>query len=389
MNTFPITLLSLLADLVFAAESQRPYATPLVPFTTTNTSQTLPSVTRRPFTTPLVPLPPLTSNKLHSGSATTSNPKVPANTNSPKAPLNVAYIAYGYQDQWAGNTDTSKPPIDILPLAQRNSTVDALFINPCSLESQTPSAPSCHGWPFPVSQYWTQIWPMYQEVQAQGILLSASFGGFGSDTFHLLAQDWEKYYPPIPTFLRQNKFDGIDLDIEPSFENSYVPHLSLALQLVNSLRNDMGPEFLITLCPIDSDMYEFRNRKFSGFSTWELDQYATTRDSHGNAMKSINFFTPQFYEGGGEPSVGYYEELIGNGGWDPRRVAMLVLTSHDYRGYMNLSEIEGMAKGLRERYGDGTFGGVGGYEYARAGETDGVERWEWYEQIGEALGLAP
>lgn len=89
----------------------------------------------------------------------------------------------------------------------------------------------------------------------------------------------------------------------PSFKEYYVPSLSLALNLVQSLRHDLGPGFLITMCPIDSDMYQFRNRRYSGFSTWDLDQVATTTGSDGSKMKSINFFIPQFYEGGHPPSV--------------------------------------------------------------------------------------
>ncbi|KAK4496149.1 hypothetical protein PRZ48_012128 [Zasmidium cellare] len=313
----------------------------------------------RPFTAPIATPPPTSAVPTHAEPASS---QIPANTHGPKAPRNVAFVAYAYDDQWDG-TNTSKPAIDVDALYQDQTGVDTLVINPCDVNENNPAVPQCHGWDFINSTYWEQIWPSYQSVQANGILLIASYGGYGSNTFQLLNQSWDTYYPPNVNMLKTYKFDGIDFDIEPS-NDDYVPPLSLALKLVNSIRSDMGQEFIITFTPVSSDLWETGSTDYSGFSSWQLDQEATTTGADGTYV-------------------------ISNGNWDPSRVVLLAPgTSTVGGGWVNLTTLEAVAKNLTDKYGQGKFGGVGGYEYARAGEADDVTNWQWFKDVSQAQGIA-
>lgn len=88
--------------------------------------------------------------------------------------------------------------------------------------------------------------PMWRDVaalQAKGLKATALLGGAAPGTYTRLDQNFGMYYPPIRDALRNYKLDGIDLDVEEPFTEA------TAERLINQLRTDFGPSFLITLAP--------------------------------------------------------------------------------------------------------------------------------------------
>lgn len=67
---------------------------------------------------------------------------------------------------------------------------------------------------------------------------------------------------------------------------------------------------------------------------------------------------------------------------------MLASTSKANSGWVDITTLEGIAQQLTSQYGVGKFGGIGGFEYARAGESDGITNWEWFKDLSQAQGIA-
>lgn len=151
-------------------------------------------------------------------------------------------------------------------------------------------------------------------------------------------------------------------------------------RLARQLDADMGHHFILTAAPVASAMSNRGN--LDNVSWSDLDKMAVNpRRPHG---KLFNWYNTQFYDGwGSAASTASYDTVI-SAGWDPSRIVMGVLTSAT-AGYPwePTSVLAKTIASLKAKYED--FGGVFGWEYGIAGQTDGLTPVQWTAAIGHDL----
>ena len=104
-------------------------------------------------------------------------------------------------------------------------------------------------------------------------------GGAARGTFALLDgsdASFETHYLLLRDFLRTHRLDGLDLDIEEPMA------LASVIRLIDRLRADFGPRFLITLAPVamalivDQRIENYAEFSY-GMSFWVLSAFAAER----------------------------------------------------------------------------------------------------------------
>ena len=243
----------------------------------------------------------------------------------------------------------------------------------------------------------TPVWEEARILQRAGIKVLGLLGGAAQGTFQRLdgpAADFERYYVPFRKQVEWAQLDGLDLDVEEDMS------LAGMVRLIDRLRADFGPDFLLTMAPVRTALSG--GRHLSGFSYFELEK----------AMgRHIAWYNTQFYCNWGEAdSTEHYDGIIAKG-WDPSKVVLgLVTNPGNGAGYVDGELLMEMLKALRESYP--SFGGVMGWEYfnsdmyaqskpdgkrdkegnADKGEdasgasgTGGVKRWLWVDSLNKVL----
>ena len=292
----------------------------------------------------------------------------------------VAYWGKFHEDD-GGN---GGPYLPLLPLIHNNSGITDLLLFVCDLHNNTPYLTV--GGEAPDNTTWlpTEFWDDVHTLQANDINVLASFGGYESNMFLLMEQDFDFYYPILRDFLRNFSLSGIDLDIEPSTNTltSFATGETI-LKLLKQLNWDFGSDFLITLAPVAVDLTgQYNPDFFSGFNYQLMDNMAV--DDNGNHI--ISWFNGQFYNGFGNcNSTAVYDQAIQYGAYDPSRIVWLVAADYtDANDWCNINELGRVAGELAQNYTN--FGGVGGYEYYYAGVSDNLTRIEWYQELAGAIG---
>jgi chitinase len=170
--------------------------------------------------------------------------------------------------------------------------------------------------------------------------------------------------------------DGLDIDIEEKV------NISVPLRLLNSLYQDMGPSFILTMTPLAAALADKDGYNLSGFSYSELEKLATIP---GSDSKLVSWYNAMFY-GGFARSISFYKSCV-DAGWDPSRLVMGVLDCADDgqpNGFVNITTLSKTIRDLKRAYNG--FAGVAGWEYYNAGLTDGETKpWAWVKRIGETL----
>ncbi|KAI9744627.1 MAG: Cyclin-dependent kinase catalytic subunit [Claussenomyces sp. TS43310] len=265
--------------------------------------------------------------------------------------------------------------LSLLPLLDDNTGVTHVILAMLHLNT-SPGDIHLNNDP-PNSTSFDSAWSDVKTLQSNGIKVMGCLGGAGDGSYGHLADDFDSYYQPLlNNVIKPYALDGLDLDIESS------TNISVPLQLINALYNDMGPDFLITLTPVASALQSPSGGDLSVFSYFDLDSQAVVS---GTTTKLVSWYNAQFYSGFGDPSSPSDYESIINAGWDPSRVVMGVLDSaNDGSGEVAVGTLESTIESLHSEYS--TFGGVYGWEYFDAGSSDGdANPWQWVQQIGNAL----
>ena len=229
---------------------------------------------------------------------------------------------------------------------------------------------------------YTQLWDEVLVLQDSGIKVLGMLGGAAKGSFARLDYSesrtdvplarFEAYYLPLRDMLLRYSLDGIDLDVE---EEMSLPGM---VHLIDRLKGDFGPNFIITLAPVATALMAGR-RHLSGFDHRMLE-----------AMRgsSIAWYNAQFYNGwGGLENTEAYDEIMRNG-WPPEKVVAGMLTNpkHGGSGYVPLELSAAVLSLLVERYPG--FGGVMGWEYWDALPQEGGERaWMWAYCMGLCMGM--
>ena len=215
------------------------------------------------------------------------------------------------------------------------------------------------------------LWPEMKTLQQSGVKVHMMLLGW----YHLLEMNstsWDIFYPPIHDALEKYGFDGMDIDIEDA-GTKHPFSLNGTVKLIDQLRKDFGPDFLITFAPVASQMSGGTAK--TSFSYEELEKMR---------KDDIAWYNVQFYNGFGSlASTDNYEAIIKNG-WTPDRIVAGMPTSSIWHGWAPLDKVAGTVKTLVDKYP--TFAGIDGWEYTN-GQPGGQKKpWEWAKWAAQAVG---
>jgi hypothetical protein len=258
--------------------------------------------------------------------------------------------------------------ISILPLIQQPNIAVTHVILAAIHINEDPSALTLNDHS-PSDPRFTTLWAELRVLQASGVKVLGMLGGAAPGTYARLDQDsegvgfsdsFEAYYAPLAALVRERSLDGLDLDVEESMS------LAGIVRLVDRLRADFGPEFLITLAPVAAALLSTRHN-LSGFD------YEALEVMRG---REIAWYNAQFYCGWGDCSNPAMYEMLLAKGWPPEKIVVGLVTNPENGGgwvpWHLLANVLPLLAGRHPR-----FGGVMGWEYFNS-LPGGKERpWEW------------
>lgn len=202
-------------------------------------------------------------------------------------------------------------------------------------------------------------------LQASGVKVLGMLGGAAKGSFERLDGDearFEAYYVPLRDLVREKGLDGLDLDVEEAMS------LAGIIRLIDRLKADFGPQFLITLAPVAAALLsDLPQHNLSGFN------YEALEVMRGS---SIAWYNTQFYCGWGDMSktLGYDGMMLR--GWPPGKIVVGMVTNPgNGSGWVPLEELQDVLDTLKQRYPG--FGGVMGWEYFNSLPGDRDRPWEW------------
>ncbi|KAH8664258.1 chitinase [Xylariales sp. PMI_506] len=266
--------------------------------------------------------------------------------------------------------DPAGNPISVLPLITQPSIsvthiiVAAIHINEdphaITLNDQHPSDPR-----------FATLWAELRIAQASGVSVLGMLGGAAKGSYTRLDQDestFEAYYRPVRDLIRERGLNGLDLDVEERMS------LAGVIRLIDRLRADFGPSFIITLAPVAAALLDAR-RNLSGFD------YEALEVMRGS---DIAWYNAQFYCGWGDASNPIMYQMCIARGWSPEKVVMgLVTTPENGPGYVPFEILGPNLTMLKSKYA--RFGGVMGWEYFNSAPGGKDRPWEWAERMTKLL----
>ena len=215
------------------------------------------------------------------------------------------------------------------------------------------------------------LWSEAAWLQATGVRVLGMLGGAAKGTFTRLDSDaeaFEQYYVPLRDVLRRHALSGIDLDVEEEMS------LAGITRLIDRLRADFGPAFLITMAPVATALLAGQPH-LSGFDYMELER---TRGHE------ISWYNTQFYCGWGDASTTIWYDAIIASGWSPEKVVFGLITNPALgAGHVDMAQMNSVLTVLRSRYPN--FGGVMGWEYFNALPGRQAKPWEWAANVSQCV----
>lgn len=186
------------------------------------------------------------------------------------------------------------PPISLLPLITNNTGVTHVIIAAIHINDKpedltlNDTAPS--------HEKFNTLWGEVAWLQASGIKVLGMLGGFAKGSYERLdgddVQRFEAFYLPLRDMIREHRLDGLDLDIE---EPTSLPG---TCRLIDRLRADFGPQFLITLAPVATALLpnqphlsgpafdyrlleQMRGHEIAWYNTYETELSRDSSNSNG------------------------------------------------------------------------------------------------------------
>ena len=211
--------------------------------------------------------------------------------------------------------DPDGAPCSILPLiTQPGVSVSHIIIAAIHI-NEDPDGLTLNDHP-PSDARFVTTWAELRVAQASGIKIMGMLGGAAKGSYTRLDQDqttFERYYLPLSELIHERGLDGLDLDVEE--------HMSLAgiIRLIDRLRADFGPGFIITLAPVAAALLDAR-RNLSGFD------YEALEVMRGN---QIAWYNAQFYCGWGDASNPVMYDMCVVRGWAPEKIVVGLVTTPD------------------------------------------------------------
>ncbi|KAK0668918.1 family 18 putative glycoside hydrolase [Cercophora samala] len=266
----------------------------------------------------------------------------------------------------------SGDPISILPLLQHSPVHLTHVILAAIHINEDPNSLTLNDHP-PSHPRFQTLWAELRILQASGIKVLGMLGGAAKGSFTRLdypsfTPEFEKYYAPLAALIREQSLDGLDLDVEEEMS------LGGIIRLIDRLRSDFGPEFIITLAPVAAALLNHQHN-LSGFD------YEALEVMRG---KEISWYNTQFYCGWGDCSNPVMYEMLLVKGWDPEKIVVGLVTNPENGGGFVPFEVLGnvipLLAGRHPR-----FGGVMGWEYFNSLPGGRERPWEWAELMGGYL----
>jgi len=216
------------------------------------------------------------------------------------------------------------------------------------------------------------LWAELASVRESGVAVIGMLGGAAQGSFERLEGDnFATYYPFLVDFVTRYQLDGLDLDVEEDMTLEGVRHL------IDALRADFGPDFIITLAPVATALSGGGN--LSGFDYEELFK------SHGQEIAWMN---TQFYCGWGTlDSTEPYDAIISRGVFPAAKVVAGTSTHPMHgAGFVDPALLNETVAELAAAYPD--FGGMSSWEYFNS-EPGGVAApWAWAQAMSASMGRA-
>ncbi|KAI7779991.1 hypothetical protein LA080_000100 [Diaporthe eres] len=297
-------------------------------------------------------------------------------------------------------------PISALPLLTQpgirltHLILAAIHINGdpdgITLNDHAPSHPRFH-----------TLWAELRVLQASGVRVLGMLGGAAKGTFSAdrLGSDddaaFERYYRPLRDLVRARALDGLDLDVEEEMG------LGAAVRLVDRLRADFGPDFIITFAPVAAALLDSRNN-LSGFDyealevmrgreiAWYNCQFCEFGSVLYYVLRRVFFFSDhnsvttmltslnELDCGWGDCSNPIMYEMLLMKGWAPEKVVVGLVTNPDNGGgfipFDILASVIPLMLGQHAR-----FGGVMGWEYFNSLPGGRDRPWEWAQWMTRVL----
>lgn len=279
---------------------------------------------------------------------------MPPTNQSPQQPRVVLY----HQTHYHRNNFVSLLPLlteaaDLIPIT--HLIIAAIHLNDPPGDINLNDDP-------PHSSKYDSLWEETAIMQDVGVKVLGMLGGAAQGSFQRLDRsDWEfeAYYTPLRDMIRRHNLDGLDLDVEEEMS------LNGIIRLIDRLKADFGPDFLITLAPVATALQG--RPHLSGFD------YETLEIMRGS---SIAWYNTQFYNNWGRLESFIDYDAILRQGWRPEKVVVGALTSPgNGNGFVETEELKRTVMALSQFYRG--FGGVMGWEYFNS-EPGGEGRpWVW------------
>ncbi|KAI9698188.1 MAG: hypothetical protein M1836_004190 [Candelina mexicana] len=222
------------------------------------------------------------------------------------------------------------------------------------------------------------LWEEVFVAQEHGVKVLAMLGGAAGGSFAKLdggAESFYAYYGPLRAMIAEYQLDGLDLDIEEPMS------LFNTVRLINQLKQDFGPEFLVTLAPVASAMLGEEDWRFSGFNYDILEMEIGGK---------IAWYNTQFYcNHGSMENTNDYRSIIAHG-WPAEKIVAGLLTNRESgsAGWVPEEKLRNTLTTLVRDYPQ--FGGVMGWEYFKSvvGNEPPVTPWFWAQWIGATFSSA-
>lgn len=268
------------------------------------------------------------------------------------------------------HVSSTEQPISVLPLVTQpgisltHLILAAIHINDdpekLTLNNHHPSHPR-----------FLTLWAELRVLQASGVKVLGMLGGAAKGSYERLDstdEQFERFYVPVRNLIRERALDGLDLDVEEDMS------LGGAIRLIDRLRSDFGPSFIITLAPVAMALLDPR-KNLSGFD-YEALEVMRGRD--------IAWYNTQFYCGWGDMHSSMMYDMMIQRGWPPEKVVVgLVTNPANGAGFVNFEMLEIVLRVLKSRYE--SFGGVMGWEYFNGLPGENERPWEWARKMTTIL----
>lgn len=222
----------------------------------------------------------------------------------------------------------------------------------------------------PGAPKYDQLWEEVAIFQDVGVPVLGLLGGAAQGSFERLDRsefEFEAYYTPLRDMIRQHALNGLDLDVEEDMS------LNGIIRLIDRLKADFGPNFLITLAPVATALQG--RPHLSGFD------YEALEVMRGHC---ISWYNTQFYNNWGRLETFIDLDAILRQGWKPEKVIAGVLTHPSLgNGFIEFEQLKLTLVALTQYYPG--FGGVMGWEYFNCKPGDESRPWEWAAHMGKIV----